>query len=162
MKKIIILLGIVFLMTMEGCYIDEPSSSKDSSFTVNGIKISKILYTLCEISSVPKAMVLEAHFDYDDTTYSLDMALTSIKRLDDVDAGDKFDADDFTIYKFYPMNWAYVGSKNHEPLSGTARVKSVSSNAVVIEYSNFKFLRELGGNEDTFTINGTISYTIND
>lgn len=159
-KSTALLLGIVFLM-MGGCSKDEPSSNKDSSFSVNGTKISKILYTLCEISPSPKEMVLEAHFGYDDTTYSLDVAIPSIKSLDDIDQGDKFDADDFEIYKFYSMSGTFVGSKNYEPLSGSATVKSVSSKALVIEYSNFKFLRELGSKEDTFTINGTISYTVN-
>lgn len=159
-KTTALLFGIVFLM-MGGCSKDEPSSNKDSSFSVNGTKISNILYTLCEISSSPKEMVLEAHFGYDDSTYSLDMALPSIRSLDEIEVGDEFDAEDFDIYKFYPMSGAYVGSQDYEPISGSATVKTISSKALVIEYSNFKFIRELGSKEDTFTINGSLSYSIN-
>ena len=156
----VFLLGII-LLGCGGCSKDEPSTN-DSSFSINGTKISKILYTLCEISPSPKEMVLEAHFGYDDSTYSLNMALYSIKSLDGIKAGDKFDADDFDIYKFYPMSGAFIGSQYYEPLSGSATVKSISNKALVMEYSSFKFSRELGSREETFTINGTISYTIND
>ena len=166
MKKFLRLSSLALIailsLSLNSCKSDdEPSSNKDSSFSVNGTKISNILYTLCEISSSPKEMALEAHFRYDDTTYSLDMAIPSIRSLDDIDPGDKFDADDFEIYKFYPMSGAYVGSQDYEPISGKATVKSISSKALVIEFSNFKFLRELGSKEDTFTINGSISYSIN-
>lgn len=161
MKKIGISLIFSIVLLLVGCTKDEPSSSKDSSFSVNGTKITNILYTLCEISYSPKEMVLEAHFGYDDSTYSLDMALPSIRSLDEVEEGDKFDVDDFYIYKFYPMSGAYVGSQDYEAISGSAKVKSISSKALVMEYSNFKFIRELGSKEETFTINGSISYSIN-
>lgn len=162
MKKLIVFLSGFIILFLGGCAKDEPLSNKDSSFTVNGTKINNILYTLCEISSFSKEMILEVHFGYDNTTYSLNMAIPSIKSLDDIVVGDKFDSDEFEINKFYSMGGVFVGKENYEPLSGYAIVKSISSKALVLEYSNFKFLRQLGSKEETFMVNGTISHKIYD
>lgn len=159
MKKLSIFYILSLIICLGACTKDEPSN-KDSSFTINGTKITNILYTLCETSTSSTKTMLEAHFKYDEQTYSLNMALP-IRSLDEIEEGDKFDADDFYIYKFYPLSGAFVGHEDYEPISGKATVKSISNKALIMEYSCFKFLRELGSKEETFTINGTISYIVN-
>lgn len=135
------------------------SSGGTSSFTINGKKTGKILYTLCE-KGLYNSVILEAHFSYDDDmmSFNLSVPFNSISALQkDLDI-----TDDINITRFYPKNGAFIGHKSYEYIDGSAVVKSVSSKEVVVKYSNFRFLRELGDEEDTFTINGTISYTINE
>lgn len=141
---------------------DDPqnSDSEKASFTINGTKVSEMFYTLCEVSYSPKEVVFEANFKYDNDTYSLDLALPSIKSLDEIKAGDKYDADDFTVYKFYSMSGAFVGSKDYWPTDGTVTIQAVSSKNVVLKFSKFSFVRELGNKQEEFTVNGTISYSI--
>lgn len=152
----------MFSLCFSGCSKeDEPENSSSSTVTINGIKAGKFLYTVCEIS-YPAELALEAHFDYaDEGIMSFDMAVESIKSLSQLRAGMDI-TDDIEIYKFYSMSGAFVGHEDYEVLGGSAKITSVSSDAVVVKFNKFRFLRELGNNEQEFIVNGTISYTIND
>lgn len=146
-----------------GCSNEDEPKSGNSSFSINDemIETKDILYTLCEYNPLLKETVFEAHFKYNDDTYSFDIALPSVKAIDDLGIGDEFDADEFIINKFYSMYGSFIGNKDYEPISGTVEVKSISAKVIVMKFSNFKFRRELGSKEDIFTINGSISYSIN-
>lgn len=165
MIKRLSLLSII--LTSLACFVacskdDADNNDTSSSLTINNIKAGKILYTLCEISGSPKEIVFEAHFDYDDEgLVSLDLAVPSITSISKLKKGMDL-SDDMIIYKFYSMTGAFIGYKNYEILDGRVIVEKIGSNAVVLKFSNFKFLRELGSNEQTFTVNGTISYSINE
>lgn len=146
--------------------VESPESS--STLTINNIKAGKMLYTLCEISIYPsylgggKELALEAHFDYsDEGLMSLDVAVPSITSISQLEKGMEL-TDDIVVNKFYSATGAFTGRKNYEVLGGSAIVEKVSNSAVVVKFSNFEFLRELGNKEETFTVNGTVSYTIND
>lgn len=149
---------------------DEPSADAgtSSAFTINNIKAGKILNTLCEITEYPswlgggKELALQARFDYsDEGMMDLDMAVSGISSLSQLKKGMEL-SDDMAIYRFYSMFGAYVGHENYEVLSGKATVEKIGSSAVDVKFTNFTFLRELENDEETFTVNGTISYTIDD
>ena len=160
---------LVFCIGFSGCSKDDdPEDNSSSSLTVNGIKVGKFYHTLCEITTYPsylgggKELALEAQFVYaDEGIISYDMGVESITSLSQLKPGMDL-TDDIEIYKFYSMTGIIIASHDYEVLSGSAKIESVSSKAVVVRFSKFKFLREIGNNEEEFTINGTISYTIND
>ena len=141
--------------------------NSSSSFSINGEKVREVYQTLCEVHTLPALndepsheIELEAYFYYEDELMSFNYGL-SASSINALKKG--MDITDYMrFYRFYPMNWAITSSKHFEVLSGNAVVESVSSEAVVIRYTNFELLREISNTEDIFTINGTISYTIND
>lgn len=157
----------VSLTTLSSCGgddNDEPENPAEttSTLTFNGVNVGKMFYTLCEISSLPNEIIFEAHFNYgDEGLTSFDLAVPSIKSFSQLEIGMEL-ADDITIYKFYSTTGAFVGHKRYEALGGSIKVQSVTSNEVVLKFNDFEFVRELGNNEQTFKVNGTIAYTIND
>lgn len=164
LKKIPLLaLLLVFSIGFTGCGNDDDDdlNANSSSVTINGIKAGKFLYTVCEIS-YPAELALEAHFDYaDEGIISFDMGVESITSLSQLKPGMDL-TDHIEIYKFYSMTGVVVASHDYEVLGGRAAIESVSNGAVVVRFTNFKFLREIGNKAKEFTVNGTISYTIND
>lgn len=142
---------------------DEPENPTEttSTLTFNGIKVGRIFNTLCEISGSPKEIVFEAYFDYsDEGMVAFDLAVPSIKSISKLEKGMEL-ADDITIYNFYSSTGAFVGYKRYEVLSGSIQVKSVTSREVILTFKNFEFIRELGNDEQTFKVNGAITYKIN-
>lgn len=167
MKKslLLILAACVLSLGTLSCSKDDDPGTKNNSgttFTVNNTEISSsdIFYTVCQYSNALRETIFEVNFAYDDDTYSFNISLPSVKSVDDLETGDTFDADDFYVNTFYSMYGSYVGFKDYQTISGKVSVKSKSENKVVLNFSNFKFNRQLGNNEDIFTINGPISYNI--
>lgn len=165
MTKYLSILFLLFasFMTLSSCGDDNNDEPENpTSLTFNGVNVGKMFYTLCEISSLPNEIIFEAHFNYgDEGLTSFDLAVPSIKSFSQLEIGMEL-ADDITIYKFYSTTGAFVGHKRYEALGGSIKVQSVTSNEVVLKFNNFEFVRELGSNEQTFKVNGTIAYTIND
>lgn len=162
------LLSFIFVsaLCLNSCSSDDDDDNVEvgtsSALTINNVKVGKTLYTLCEISGSPKEIVFEAHFDYsDEGLMSLDLAVPTITSISQLKKGMEL-SDDIVIYKFYSMTGSFVGHKNYEVLDGSVKIESISSTAVVLKFSNFEFLRELGNDEQTFKVNGTVSYSIND
>ncbi len=170
MIKKLSLLSICFILAacFTGCSKDDDPENNSSSLTINGEKTGKFIYTLCEITHFPSylgggsELALEAHFDYaDEGIISFDMGVEGIASLSQIEAGTDI-TDDIEINKFYSMTGVVIGREDYEITDGSAVIESVSSKAVVVRFKNFRFIRELINNETEFTLNGTISYTIND
>lgn len=161
---------LIFFLFLSCCFvacgIDEPTS-EDSSLTINNNNIGKMLNTLCEITEYPsylgggKELSMEADFTYnDDGIMIFNMSVPSIRSLSQLKMG--MDLSDYiTIYTFRPMHVALIDAR-YNVLSGSATVENISNTALVLKFSNFKILREFGNKEETFTLNGTISYAIKD
>lgn len=165
---VIILASTVGFVSCGNDEDDGPEAGTTGTITVNNIKGGKILYTLCEIFNYPsylggdKEMILEVHFDYgDEGLMSFNVAVPRITSLSQLENGMDL-TDDMEVRKFYSYTGSFIGSKNYEVLGGSAIVEKISGTDVVVKFSNFKFLRELGSNEETFTVNGTVAYEINE
>lgn len=164
----ILLMLLISLTTLSSCGDDDNDSDEPgnptgtSTLTFNGVKVGKMLSTLCEISGSPKEIVFEAHFNYgEEGLTSFNLAVPSIKSISELENGMEL-ADDITIYKFYSSTGAFVGHKRYEAIDGSIKVQSVTSKEVVLKFNNFEFIRELGDDEQTFKVNGSITYKIND
>lgn len=163
----ILLMLFVSLTTLSSCGDDdndEPENPTEttSTLTFNGVKVGRIFNTLCEISGSPKEIVFEADFDYsDEGMTAFNLAVPTIKSISELEKGMEL-VDDITIYKFYSSTGAFVGYKRYEALDGSIKVQSVTSKEVVLKFNDFEFVRELGNDEQTFKVNGTIAYKIND
>lgn len=168
----------LFLITLASLTVSFSSCSNDSdddivepgttsSLTFNDVKAGKMLNTVCEITSYPsslgggKELTLDATFIFGDEWMAFDLAVPTITSISQLEKGIEL-ADDIVIYKYFPFNSAFIGHERYEVMSGNATVEKVSNSDVTVKFSNFTFLRELGSDEETFTVNGTISYTIND
>lgn len=139
---------------------DEPASG-NSTFTINDSKVGKILYTLCEISPLPKEIVFEIHFDYkDEGLTSFVFAVPSITSISQLKNGIDL-TDDVVIYKFYSTTGIMIGYQHYQVVDGSLKVKKVDDNVVILKFSNFVFLREFGNKEQTFKVNGNVIYSIN-
>lgn len=158
-KLSILLLLLTSVISIISCSNDdEPnneSSGSSSSFTINGEKIGKILNTLCKVSS--REVAFEMQFNYGDEVISFEMADIRIKSISDLSKGMNLE-DDIEIYKFYSFTGAFVGYERYEAIGGSIKVQSVTDKEVVLKFNNFEFIRELGNNEDTIKVNGSISY----
>ena len=161
-KNLFLLAIFIVSLVVSSCSSDDEPKTNDSIFSVNNTKIGSkdIFYTVCEYNSLLGETLFEVNFKYDDDTYMLQISLPTVNSLEDLEVGDEFDADEFIIYKFYSKYSVFIGNEDYEPISGTVKVKSKSAKAIVMDFSNFKFRRELGSKTETFTITGSISYTI--
>ena len=157
------------LLSVTGCgnEDDEPKSGS-STFTINGekAKINLLTYAICEDSYSRQIFFSINLFKYDNDDHTFSIYLPS--SLENIKSGETFDADEITVSYFYPSTSIYIGHLEYWPVSGKVKVQSVTSTNITLKFSNFTFVRESTSytsdnwREETFTVDGSITYKIRD
>lgn len=156
---------MAFPLVMSSCGDDDDDAPEaapeaaNSAFTINGIEGGKIMFSLCG-DIMHGGVAIEVHFNYGDELYDLDLEINDLK-MADLYAGLEI-TDNLEINRFYPTTSMFWGDISYEITGGSAYIKSVGANEVVVGYNNLEFTREKGeyGTPETFILNGSISYTI--
>lgn len=53
------------------------------------------------------------------------------------------------------------GSPRFNDIDGSVKVKSINGSKIILQFSNFSFIKSQGSNKQTYVFNGSVTYNIN-
>lgn len=167
MIKKCFLLCVIFL----GVFVASSCSSKDdesgvSSFTINGEKYRAETGECCnaEHGEIYGDGYVSIDADFavflqGSSFYNFDLRFTEIAEIRNLKAGD--DITDLAYVRHLNLISDPGGNMDYEEVGGTIIVKKITSKAIILEFTNFKFNKMFRDSViETYVMNGVIEYEI--
>ena len=146
-------LTVVFLSLIACSKDDDQVEGNTSSLSINGKSISKILTSQVE----GNGFLLGVWYD----NWYFEMEFRYNGKVANLSPGDNI-TDEIIVRRCEHVNEAIIDG-SYEVLSGSVKVKSVSSKSVSLNFSNLKLQQYVGSTKkEVYTINGNVTYEIFD